>query len=199
VTNIDTNVFELILDQDVQKVDSEFRKMTAKRKTHLKDIVPCITTTKCVKEENDITNDNKILYEYAKLNKKCLVKIIKRSDKRCGTHLQDWYNLQKRNYAFCGGYQFTRLELSTQGDHEECPICLEQQSIAFIMPCGHCLCITCFKELYKVNGLNGTLRNLIGHSVYTNKIIPRCPICREKGPFRKISNRQIYAFDAQKN
>ena len=122
--------------------------------------------------------DKEILYKFAKINKETLYKLSKRLEKIYGLHIFEWYIKNNNRYHFCGGYRFKRMELEINGYNEECPICLDKREEYIITDCVHIVCVDCFKKLYNVDNLNGTLHNLISYSVYKNHFIPKCPMCR---------------------
>ena len=141
------------------------------------------------------SKDTHAMYAFAMVNKACIVKIIKRCDKRSGSHLRDWYNAHKHEYSFCGGVKLTRLALEC-GMHqvEECPICLDPPNTGVILECGHIICLDCIKDMYHIRHMRGTISNLISTSIYMNKHSPCCPLCRCQKPLHRVSSNQIISL-----
>jgi hypothetical protein len=135
--------------------------------------------------------DKDALYKFAKINKETLYKLSKRLGKRYDQHIFEWYLNNNKKYHFCGGCRFKKLELETKGYDDECPICLDKRDEYIITDCGHIICIECFKRLYNVDKLTGTLDNLVSYSVYNNHFIPKCPLCRGLMPMH-LNKNQIF-------
>lgn len=53
-------------------------------------------------------------------------------------------------------------------DHEECPVCLEEQDISdvYILPCKHSICLNCISPLYSDNKLKCPMCRHLYHFVY---------------------------------
>lgn len=181
VKKYDTDTFLELLQSSLDRIDRIFRNSIKTRN----NILQCFGKMKYTQED---------LYKFAKINKQSVYKIIKKYDKKKSTHISYWYNNNNSKYQFNNGYLFKRLEYELFGCKDECPICLEEPKILVIFDCGHFACDTCTKSLYHVNGMKGTLHNLVNYSIYQNKIIPCCPICRSRMLLRNIHNKQIYSL-----
>jgi hypothetical protein len=144
--------------------------------------------------------DDQTIYNFVSLNTKCLYKIIKKLDKKLNIHIRAWYNEEINKYKFYNSYQIKRIEINLFGYNEECPICLEIPKQIFILNCGHCICITCFENIYKITNINGPIKNRINYSLYRNiyKYCPKCPLCRRTAPFRIASESQILCIKNNK-
>lgn len=105
-------------------------------------------------------------------NEECLVlcdvcstafrKACKKLQRHLGVSAMDFHarTLRSHKYSFLGGAKRTALLSAKRID---CPVCLESVEKYTILRCGHCVCITCTKQIW------------MDHvSVQT---VP-CPICR---------------------
>jgi hypothetical protein len=153
------------IDQDIYKI--------------LEDI--CCHVDKIFLKTKSNKND---LLTFANINKQTLYKLTKRLEKKYGHNIVEWYNNNKTKYQFCKGYKVKRLDLEINGceEYKECPICLDEKDEMIINNCEHIVCSDCFKKLYRIDNLNGTIFNLVNHSVFINHFVPKCPTCRETMP-----------------
>lgn len=164
---IGPDIYE-ILDRSCSHIDIILKKNCIKSYNCLK--LMCASYHYSIQKHDLLT--------FASINKMTLYKLSKRLEKKFGLNLLEWYYYNRTKYIFCGkGYLLKRLEIEIKGC-DECPICLEKKERNIITNCGHIICESCIKYLYKVENLNGTIHNLISYSVYKNHFIPKCPICR---------------------
>lgn len=130
-----------------------------------------------------------LIYEYARLNTKCLYKICKRLDKRLGINtFMSWYEhvKMKRLYTFSNRYNHVCLSIDAAAfTPDECPICFESQSDKpyFVLACGHIVCQQCTFSLLGVSTAKGTTHNRIAYGCYTKPTASKCPICRDSSAF----------------
>lgn len=169
---VDVEDLLTLLKNDMNRIEYIFKKTVRNSEKCIVPILGCYCSM-CF-EYNSI-------YAFIKLNKTCVYKIAKKCDKHRGTKLMSWYNIQKKDYSFCGGYRYTYVEAHVNGDVlQECPICLEEQHMEVILDCGHCICKDCAKGLFGIQkDEHGTFTNLVNYALYTKHIKPpKCPICR---------------------
>jgi hypothetical protein len=138
-----------------------------------------------------IKNTNTDLFNFAKINKQTLTKIIKRLDKKFNINLRTWYN--NASFKFCNSFELTFIRFKLYGCTEECPICLDNPKQIIILDCGHFTCLDCFKSMYHIDlyKSNNNLQSIISHQLYHEHNIPKCPICRLSFPIRYLKRNQI--------
>lgn len=164
--------FTTMLKNDMERIEYMFKKLIRNKEKCVVPFLRCYCSM-CF-EYNTV-------YAFIKLNKMCVYKIAKKCDKHRGTRLLSWYNMHKKEYSFCGGYQFTYVEACVNGGVlEECPVCFEEHDVQIILDCGHCMCKDCVKGLFGIHKHeHGTLSNLVNYALYTkHNHSPKCPICR---------------------
>lgn len=155
-------------------------------------------------------------YAFAVLNRTCVYKLCKKYDKalRRRSSLDEpaaaaapapaaspWFRraLGAGAYAFLNSVELKRLELDLGGAAEACPACLEdtpsaEAPAAYILVCGHVMCVACVQDLYGVRRLRGTLYNKLAYGRYRSPGA-RCPMCRAPDPLGALSARHIYPAD----
>jgi len=138
-------------------------------------------------------------YAFATLNRTCVYKLCKKYDKVLRRRdASPWFRgaLGAGAYAFLNSAELKRLELDLYGATEPCPVCLEEtpspaEPAAFILTCGHTLCLSCVRDLYGVRRVRGTLYNVLSYGRYRSPSV-RCPMCRAPNPLGAISATNIY-------
>ena len=141
-------------------------------------------------------------YAFATLNRTCVYKLCKKYDKLLRHRAASpWFRgaLGAGAYAFLNSAELKRLELDLYGATEPCPVCLEEtpspaEPAAFILACGHTMCLSCVQDLYGVRRLRGTLYNVLSYGRYHSPSV-RCPMCRAPNPLGAISATNIYPAD----
>lgn len=141
-------------------------------------------------------------YAFATLNRTCVYKLCKKYDKILRRRAASpWFRgaLGAGAYAFLNSAELKRLELDLYGATEPCPVCLEEtpspaEPAAFILACGHTMCLSCVQDLYGVRRLRGTLYNVLSYGRYHSPSV-RCPMCRAPNPLGAISATNIYPAD----
>jgi hypothetical protein len=138
-------------------------------------------------------------YAFAMLNRTCVYKLCKKYDKVLRRRAASpWFRgaLGAGAYAFLNSAELKRLELELYGAKEPCPVCLEEtpspaEPAAFILSCGHTLCVSCVRDLYGVRRVRGTLYNVLAYGRFRSPSV-RCPMCRAPDPLGAISELNIY-------
>ena len=138
-------------------------------------------------------------YAFAMLNRTCVYKLCKKYDKVLRRRdASPWFRgaLGAGAYAFLNSAELKRLELELYGAKEPCPVCLEEtpspaEPAAFILSCGHTMCVSCVRDLYGVRRVRGTLYNVLSYGRYHSPSV-RCPMCRAPDPLGAISELNIY-------
>jgi hypothetical protein len=138
-------------------------------------------------------------YAFAMLNRTCVYKLCKKYDKVLRRRAASpWFRgaLGAGAYAFLNSAELKRLELELYGATEPCPVCLEEtpspaEPAAFILSCGHTMCVSCVRDLYGVRRTRGTLYNVLSYGRYHSPAV-RCPMCRAPNPLGAISELNIY-------
>ena len=138
-------------------------------------------------------------YAFAMLNRTCVYKLCKKYDKVLRRRAASpWFRgaLGAGAYAFLNSAELKRLELELYGAKDPCPVCLEEtpspaEPAAFILSCGHTMCVSCVRDLYGVRRTRGTLYNVLSYGRHRSPAV-RCPMCRAPNPLGAISELNIY-------
>lgn len=115
---------------------------------------------------------------YAALNATTLYKVCKRMAKCYETKDPMEWLVRTRAahvYAFLGGPSRQHLELTIDGKHPECPLCMEppcKERPLMIYGCGHLACRTCWLRYAGVEHLRGLWCHVMAYAPKQE-----CPVC----------------------
>ena len=199
----DEATIKAMLEKDMRNADNVF-KQACEQIWHKDKMIKNLTRFGfmkcCMVLPDDPYNSSyiKTFYKFAHINSTSLYKLTKKCDKKLGTHLRTWYIQERNKYAMCGGVDLKRLELDIFGYKDECPICYEVPTNMIILDCGHIMCLTCLKQIYKIDHMKGTLPNLIQYALYTYPKETKCPVCRLSKPITSYTNKRFVSANLEK-